>query len=190
MCPILAASGLGQTMQNAAAFVESAPTEPHRFRQEIALNDLHNATVQRGLDLWNHVRGKRAFPARAELTPRMLSELLRNTLLVRVLEPGEEYELRIVGDALVQADGRSFQGMSTAEIDLVVPGHGRHIREAYNAVCSRGVPIAFRGWYTREADAKTVFHEVVLTPLGNDGRAVDHILVFAVPSFTAEAKPR
>ena len=124
MCPILTGVGLGQTMQNAAAIVESAPEEPRRLRQEIALSDIHSATVQRGLDLWNRVRAGRQFPARAEVTPRMLSDLLRNTTLVRVLENNEEYELRIVGDAMVQMQGRSFQGMSTAEIDLLVPGHG------------------------------------------------------------------
>lgn len=190
MCPILAGVGLGQTMQNAAAIVESVAEEPRRLPQEIALTDIHSATVQRGLDIWTRARAGRPFPARAELTPRMLSELLRNTVLVRVLESGEEYELRIVGDAMAQAQGRSFQGMSMAEIDLIVPGHGTILRKIYNAVCARRVPIAFRGWYTREADGRTLFHETVLTPLGNDDRAVDHILVFAAYAFTAEDRPR
>jgi hypothetical protein len=175
-------------MQNAAAAVESALEEPRRLTQEIALNDIHNATVQRGLDVWTRVRAGRLFPARTDLTPRMLSELLRNTVLVRVLEPGEEYELRIVGDAMAQAQGRSFQGMSMAEIDLLVPGHGKSLRKIYNAVCARGTPVAFRGWYTREADGRTLFHETVVTPLSNDGRAIDHLLVFAAFAFTGEDK--
>jgi hypothetical protein len=173
-------------MQNAAALVERALEEPRRLTQEIALNDIHNTTVQRGLDTWTHVCGSRAFPARADLTPRMLSDLLRNTVLVRVLEPGEEYELRIVGDAMAQAQGRSFQGMSMAEIDLLVPGHGSALRKIYNAVCGRRAPVAFRGWYTREADRRTLFHETVLTPLSNDGYVIDHILVFAAYAFTAD----
>jgi hypothetical protein len=173
-------------MQNAAAVVESVLEEPRRLTQEIALNDIHNATVQRGLDVWTRVRAGRPFPARADLTPRILSDLLRNTVLVRVLEPGKEYELRIVGDAMAQAQGHSFQGMSMAEIDLLVPGHGTALRKIYRAVCTRRVPVAFRGWYTREADGRTLFHETVVTPLSNDGRAIDHLLVFAAFAFTAE----
>jgi hypothetical protein len=173
-------------MQNAAVAVESVAEEPRRLPQEIALNDIHNATVQRGLDVWMRVCAGRLFPARADLTPRMLSDLLRNTVLVRVLESGEEYELRIVGDAMAQAQGRSFQGMSMAEIDLIVPGHGTILRKIYNAVCARRAPVAFRGWYTREADGRTLFHETVLLPLSTDGRAIDYILVFAGYAFTAE----
>lgn len=177
-------------MQNAAAVVESVAEEPRRLPQEIALNDLHNATVQRGLDVWSRVRAGRPFPSRTDLTPRMLSDLLRNTVLVRVLESGDEYELRIVGDAMAQAQGRSFQGMSMAEIDLIVPGHGTVLRKIYDAVRGRRAPVAFRGWYTRKADGRTLFHETVVMPLGNDGRTIDHLLVFAAYAFTAEDKLR
>jgi hypothetical protein len=169
---------MGQTMQTAAAFVESAPEEPLRLPQEIALSDIHNATIQRGLDIWNRARGIRPYPARAEVTPRMLSDLLRHTTLIRVLE-NNEYELRIVGDAMVQMQGRSFQGMSVAEIDLIVPGHGMVLRTVYDEVCKRRAPFVCRGWYTREADKRTLFQETLLTPLGNTDQAVDHILAFA-----------
>jgi hypothetical protein len=177
---------MGQTMQTAAAFVESVPEEPRRFRQEIALSDIHSPTVQRGLDIWNRVRGNRLFPARAEVTPRMLSDLLRHTTLVRVLENNEEYEIRIIGDAMVQMQGRSFQGMSTAEIDLLVPGHGLVLRTVYNEVCRRRAPLVSRGWYTREADKRTLFQETLVMPLGNNEQAVDHILAFAVYALSAE----
>jgi hypothetical protein len=136
--------------------------------------------------VWTRVRAGRLFPARADLTPRMLSDLLRNTVLVRVLEPGDEYELRIVGDAMAQALGHSFQGMSMAEIDLLVPGFGTVLLKIYNAVCGRRAPVAFRGWYTREADDRTLFHETVVAPLSSDGRNIDHLLVFAAYAFTAE----
>ncbi len=182
---ILAGVGLGQTMQNASAVTESASEETRRLPQEIAPNDIQNATVQRGLYMWNRVRGTRLFPPRAEVTPRMLSDLLRHTTLIRVLE-NNEYEIRIVGDAMVQMQGRSFQGMSLSEVDLAVPGHGTVLRMVYDEVCARRAPVAARGWYTREADKRTLFHETLLTPLGNNEQAVDHILAFAAYAFTAE----
>jgi hypothetical protein len=115
----------------------------------------------------------------------MLSDLLRHTTLIRVLE-NNEYELRIVGDAMVQMQGRSFQGMSLAEIDLIVPGHGLVLRTVYNEVCKRRAPFASRGWYIREADKRTLYQETLLTPLGNNEQAVDYILAFAAYAFTAE----
>lgn len=184
MSPILAVSGLGQTMQNAAAVVESVLEEPRRLRQEIALSDIHSVTVQRGLDIWNRVRAGRRFPPRAEVTPRMLSEVLRNTMLIRVMEG--DYEIRIIGDAMVQMQGLSVHGMSTAEIDLLVPGHGKVLRRVYDEVCNRREPFASRGWYTREADKRTLFQETLLAPLGNNEGAVDHILAFAVYARSTE----
>ena len=181
---------MGQTMQTAAAFVESVPEESERFHQEIALNDIHSATVQRGLALWNRARGDRRFPARADVTPRMLSDLLRHTTLARVLEDGPDYELRIVGDALVQMQGRSFQGMSLSEIDLVLPGHGSAVRAVYDEVCKRRAPLAVRGWYTRQADKHTVFQESLVVPLGNREGTVDHILAFATYASSAEDRLR
>ena len=173
-------------MQTAAALVESIPEEPRKLRQEIALDDIHNATVQRGLDIWNRARAGRMYPPRAEVTPRMLSGLLRHTTLIRVLEDND-YELRIVGDTMVQMQGRSFQGMSVSQIDLAVPGHGTVLRTLYNEVCARRAPFASRGWYTREADKRTLFHETLLTPLGNTDQAVDHILAFAAYAITEES---
>jgi hypothetical protein len=177
-------------MQNAAAVVASVPEEPYRLHQEIALSDLHDVTVQRGFDVWNYTRGRRSFPARAEVTPRMLSDVLRNTALVRVLDDGEDYELRIVGDTIVQAEGRSFQGKSTSEIDLIVPGHGAVARMICEEIRGRRQALAFRGRYVREADNRTFFHETVLMPLGNGEQIVDHILAFTAYALAAESKSR
>ena len=49
------------------------------------------------------------FPPRAEMSPRDMADMLRNTVLVRVLDGGEEFEFRIVGDAMVVAQGCSFR---------------------------------------------------------------------------------
>jgi hypothetical protein len=169
---------LGHFMYRAVAIAEKRLEEQRRLPNEIPFTDLHNPVVQAGLQIWQQARGTRKSPPRAEITPRMLSGLLRNTILVRVLIPGEEYELRIVGDSMVQAHGRSLQGMSTSEIDLLLPGHGRQLRASYNAVCDRHQPLASRGWHTREADDHTLFQETVFLPLSNDERNIDHILVF------------
>jgi len=148
--------------------------EPSR---PITLDDIENAIVRRGVDLWKQACGNKAIPPRAEMSPRALSGILRNTVLVRVLSNGEDFELRIVGDAVVQAEGRSLQGMTTAEIELVLPGYGEVLRKGYAWTQRKAQPGAYRGWYSREADQRTMYHETAVLPLSDDGKTVDHILV-------------
>ena len=180
---------MGQTMQNANVAVEQV-NEPVRFPQEIALSDISNATVQKGFVLWDRARNGRAFPTRVDMSPRLLSDLLRNTVLIRVLASAEDYELRIVGDAIVQAFGKSVQGMNTAEIDLIMPGLGSILHRSYDYVVDRAEPVAMRGWYYGESGDRSLFHETVLLPLAQDGRTIDHLMVFAAYAFDPTKKRR
>lgn len=166
-------------MQKTLIAEKESADAPARANQSIALDEIGNALVQRGLDLWNERRGDKAMPSRTDLSPRALSGLLRNTALIRVLDGGDEFEMRIVGDALVQAQGASLQGMTTAEIDLVLPGYGTVLRDVYRHVCDTGEPAAYRGWYVRDADGHALFHESLVMPLA-DGRFADHLLVVGV----------
>jgi hypothetical protein len=176
-------------MQNANVQRKSETLKVRPLRTEVPLSDLHNATVQKGVGIWQRMRGARPFPSRADMSPRQLSDLLRNTALVRVICAGE-YELRIVGDALVQAQGQSFQGMTMTEIDLVLPGHGSILTHIYNTVIERAAPISFRGWYHREADGRSLFHETAVLPLASAGNVIDHLIVFGAYAFTADEKLR
>jgi hypothetical protein len=119
-------------------------------------------------------------PSRADMSPRAMSGLLRNTVLVRVIGAGDEFEFRIVGDAIVQAQGASLQGMTMAEIDLVLPGYGALLHDTYANTYRERAPFAYRGWYVREADGHSMFHESLVMPLGDDGQTVDHIMVVGV----------
>ena len=150
---------------------------PSRARHAIALEDIGNSLVQKGLDLWREHANGRAMPSRTDLSPRVLSGLLRNTALLRVLDGGKEFETRISGDALVTAQGVSFQGKTTAEIDLMLPGYGSVLNSVYRYVTRTAKPAAYRGWYVREADGHSLYHESIVLPLSDDGRTVDHLLV-------------
>ena len=68
----------------------------------------------------------------------------------------------------------------------IAGGNGAVLRTVYSEVCQRRAPFASRGWYTREADKRTLFHETLLTPLGNTDQAVDHILAFAAYALTEQ----
>jgi hypothetical protein len=169
------------------ADAEEPAGKPARARQRIALPEIENPLVQKALDLWESARGEKPMPSRADMSPRVMSGLLRNTVLVRVIGDGAEFEFRIVGDAVVLAQGgASLQGMTMAQIDLVLPGYGSALHSAFLAAYHSRSPVAYRGWYIREADGHTMFHESLISPVSDNGETVDHIIAVGVYAMQAD----
>lgn len=154
--------------------------------QHVALNDLHHPLNRNGYALWQATAGARRFPARVEFTPRILRDYLRNLALVRVLDGGKDFEFRIVGDAIVSAQGGMMQGHTCSELDVVLPGYGMVLGAVFRRVCETKAPLALRGAYVRRADDMAILHESLVLPLGADETAVDHILVLGVYGHTLE----
>jgi len=167
----------------------SGPRRSGWLPQQIDPSEIQNATLRKGLALWNLKRGDRRMPARADITPRDMAEFLRNIVLVKVLDGGQEFEFRVVGDAMVVVQGAAFQGMNTAEIDRQVPGYGSALREVYIRLCAQGEPHAFRGSAQNGPSGRPFTHESLLLPLGADGETTDHILVIGIYSFGPGGKP-
>ena len=155
---------------------------------QIALSDVHSTIVQRGLAHWRHLKGTRRFPQRAEITPRDLGDMLRHTALVRLSDAGSDFEVRLVGDAIVTAQGISLSGYSAAMIDKLSPGYGAELRTIFQQISATGEPLVFRGWYERNPGPKPVYHETMFLPLGD--AQVDHILVVAAYAVSRDEKLR
>lgn len=166
--------------------IPTASPNPEPARHSILVAEVQNPLVRKGLALWQRQRGARRFPGRSEMSPRLLSSLLRNTVLVRVLGKAEDFEFRIVGDAIVTVQGASFQGMTTTQIEAVLPSYGKMLRRSYLAVYESGEPNAYRGWFDRGADGRAFFHESLILPLGADGQTVDHLLILGVYAYNDE----
>jgi hypothetical protein len=148
-------------------------------RQCIALSEINSPILQDGIALWRRLCGGRKYPAREDVTPRLLKGLLRNTTLLRVINGGRDYEYRIVGDAFVQAHGRSYQGMLWSETAALSRGYHDRIKPVYDHVVQAGEPLATRGWIERgDGSSENIYSEYAFLPLGKT--AVDHILIFAV----------
>jgi len=157
---------------------QAAAVQP-RARTAIALDALENPLVVKGLAAWQAARGSRRLPAKADLTPRAMVEFLKNTALLRVVDGGEEFVFRVVGDQIAVQQGAPMQGKTMAEIDAMLPGHGAVLKRIYQGVMTAGVPLAFRGWYLRPADKHPFCHEVVILPVADDGETIDHLFVVA-----------
>lgn len=154
---------------------------PEELSHHITLGEIDSTFLLRGAAYWRGLCRGRKFPSRAAVTPRGLGGLLRYTTLLRVIDGGKDYEYRIVGDAYVIAHGVSFQGKRWSETDKLSPGYHTAIKSTYDRVVRKGEPLAMRGWIERGREtSELVYSEYLFLPLGDDDRAVDHILVFAV----------
>jgi hypothetical protein len=136
--------------------------------------------LRHALALWRDLRGDRLFPSREQMSPRVIGPLLRNTVLIKVLDGGRDFEVRIIGDAILAVQPEPTPGQTTREIDARLPGYGAALRSLYCQVCSEKKPTARRGRYRREADGLTFHREHLLLPLGASDEAVDHLISFIV----------
>jgi len=150
----------------------------------IAPDEIENAVGRTAYAYWRMLRADRAMPARSQLSPRDMRGILRNVVLLRVLDGGRDYEYRIVGEQFVWAYGFQFRDMRLTQIEAVDNEHGARMRKLYEHVRTGAEPLAIRGWVGPEAhDTRFVYYETLLAPLADDGEIVDHILVvsFHVP---------
>ena len=147
---------------------------------EIDPNDVQTALLRRGLTLWQDLRGARLFPARARMSPRVLGTLLRHAILIKVLDDGAEFQIRIMGDAILAVQEDPIQGLTTAEIDKMLPGYGAVLHWIYTRASSGKAPLAFRGLFRREADGRIFDREHLLLPLGETDETVDYLLSLVI----------
>ena len=162
------------------------PESAEKIRPEtLSFNpaEVQNPMLRKAYEVWNTLKVARRFPARAEITPRNMVEFLRNTVLVRVIDEGRDFQFRIVGDAVAEVQGDSFRELTTTEIDARIPGYGAMLKSVYRQVCKMREPLAFRGWFVQPKTHLAFFHESLILPLGPDDATVDHILVVAVYAF-------
>src|SRR5262249_33704364 len=107
--------------------------------------------------------------------------LLRNVVLLRVIDGGQDYEYRIVGDAHVIAHGFSMQGKNLSRMDDHAPGYGSVLKQLYDYPVRRRTPLALRGWLSMGEDgSEFLYSESVFLPIGPDDETVDHVLNFSV----------
>ncbi|MBS0274101.1 MAG: PAS domain-containing protein [Proteobacteria bacterium] len=126
---------------------------------------------------WDILRGSRRYPTRDEIFPRDIAGVLRHIVLIRVLDAGDDFEYRIVGDAHVQAHESNFAGMRLKEIEKARPGFDPNTRATYEFVRFTGEPLAVRGWVGRDVpESKFCYYETAFLPLGTE-TGVDHLLV-------------
>jgi len=162
------------------------PGAEQRAGQRIGVEDLRAPIVQSVHAYWVELKGKRRFPSRQQITPRDMAKLLRNIVILRVIDNGEDFEYRIAGDAHTQAHQYTFTNLRISQIDAMSPGYGSALMRAYRSVYKKREPLALRGWIERpgSGNSKITFHESVMLPLGATDDEVDHLIVGSVYANT------
>lgn len=171
---------MSATQRSYSQAANAIPEQLAKLIGLIDIDDLRAPELLQGYELWNMGRGRRLFPARDQMSPRRLGRLLRHIVLVRVLDDGREFQIRVAGDGVIAAHVEPLVGLTTAEVDTLLPGYGSGLHQLYSHVYTTKAPIAFRGLIHREPDNKPFNREHLLVPLGETDHMVDHLISFII----------
>jgi hypothetical protein len=152
----------------------------------ISLSDIESQIVYTVVAAWRKWRGLHAMPPREKLALRDLGPAASHVSLARVIDEGEDYEFRIIGDAHVRAYGTSYQNKRLSDVMRVSPRFGKQLKASYDLVRTSGHPFAVRGLIGQDVpDAGFAWFETCYLPLGTGG--VDHVINVAVYTPRSEA---
>jgi hypothetical protein len=164
--------------RNVIALARSVPESASGL---IPLDVIDSPILKQGLDYWRALKGERSYPARADMKPRDLAPLLRNIVLIRLVDGGADYEYRIVGDAHVISHGYTMQGLKVSDVDRFSPGYSAVLKGLFDRAVRKRDVFAFRGWMERgEKTKQYIYSESLFMPMGPDEASIDHVLNFAV----------
>jgi len=148
--------------------------------ERITLDELESPVVKLGAKYWQSLRGTKRFPSRRELRPREFASILRNTLLVRVIDGGADFEFRIVGEEQARTYALPFAGKRLSEFAPSDVAYCYALKGLFGHVAEHGEPVAVRGTMgNASANVQFAYCESLFLPLGESGGAVDHLLGFS-----------
>ena len=147
----------------------------------IAPDELTCTPAQRGLAIWRLLRASRRFPARSDLKPRDITDIMPNMSIVMVIDGGRDFENRFVGDAVVRSHDVPINHRRFSDVAKDMPALMYGLLPLFRRVVDSGEPLAYRGM-TGHDMIHVVYtdFEGVLLPFGTSDEAVDHILYVGV----------
>ncbi len=135
--------------------------------------------LQRALSYWESKRGSRLMPARRDLDPIDIPDLLAFVVLTDVTHDPLDFRYRLVGTGVVARSADDYTGMRLA--DLPGKGPGSMLWELRAAVVREQRPM-LDDQTPYVGPAKNVRHiREIHMPLSADGKQVD--MIFSVMEF-------
>ena len=134
---------------------------------------IEHPSLRRLFTYWDTKRAGRIAPARYEIDPVDLPDILPHLFIYRVIDGGADFRMSLFGTALVEAFRRDFTGES---FENIFKGPDRDaIHAEYRQVAVEARPGCARhdaSWINREH----VEYERLLLPLSDDGKTVNRLL--------------
>lgn len=146
----------------------------------VPVTELQQPSVRLGFDYWQRQRGVRKFPARSQIRPNEIVPVLSHFSLIRVLDGGSDFEVRIAGDAMNYAYRAPLNGRLISDIAADLPQMTNRWRHIFNEIIETGAPLAVRTHAGHDLpETNFTDSEAVFLPLGENDNAVDHVVLFA-----------
>ncbi len=134
---------------------------------------IEHPSLRRLFAYWDEKRAGRIAPARDEIDPVDVPDILPNMFIYRVLDGGADFRMSLFGTALVEVFRRDFTGET---FEKIFNGPDREaIRAEYRQVAVEARPVCVRhdaSWINRDH----VEYERLLLPLSDDGKTVNRLL--------------
>lgn len=135
--------------------------------------------MRAGVIHWAQLRENRMYPTRDELDIRKLSHILENITLIRVIDDGSDFQIRVAGDELRRAYAVQLNGRLLSDLESELPLTAQRWRTIFRKVVADGKPIAMRIMAGGDAPEMNFTRaEGVCLPFGEPGR-VDYLVTFA-----------
>jgi hypothetical protein len=148
--------------------------------ERISLDELESPVVKQGAAYWLGLCGGRRFPSYEDLHPRDFASILANTLLVKIVDGGADFEFRIVGDAQMQTYALPFAGKRLSEMAQTNIAYCYVLKGLFGHVAAFREPVAVRGQLGPGfPHVRFGYFESLFLPLGATDGAVDYLLGFS-----------
>jgi hypothetical protein len=124
-------------------------------------------------DYWERKRGGRTFPARADIDPLDLGQMLPNLFLVDVLAAAPHFRYRLTGGTVDQIHGQSLTGKTPRHIRT--PDVASAVEQRYHEIVAARQPRCEH--VALLAEDHTYWHyECLILPLSDDGARINMLL--------------
>ena len=136
------------------------------------MNSVKSPRLRGLLDYWERKRGGRPMPARADIDPVEIPELLAHLILIDV-EDGPSHRVRLVGTEIASRYGADFTGKCLEDIDF---GELRQtVLDAYLACSRSAAPYVSESFFTSASGVYTSMERLIL-PLSQNGETAEKLL--------------
>lgn len=131
--------------------------------------------------LWRSRRDGDALPARRDIEPYDIVQLLPDIMLIDVTHPGPEFSYRLVGTREVEFRGYDPTGRSVR--DAFAGFDGNFCDGNYRSVVERRNPVYIVEYAPTKLGA-VARRETVFLPFAGDGKTVDIVMVYSVTDLS------